>query len=158
MERYLKTLSVPHPPSERKSLNYRDPAALKKQSQFHVILKAPAQQNKSELFIPISSFSVSSGRPAESVDVHGVLLLSLLRRGQSLHRTAQVHKLQLIVKPWPFAPKRKYISNRMNKNQSGFCMFTISCCVSRVHEINSLLAPFDYTTQPSWQSPKYLGE
>ena len=30
--------------------------------------------------------------------------------------------------------------------------------VSRVHEINSLLAPFDYTTQPSWQNPKYLGE
>lgn len=37
-------------------------------------------------------FSVpSSGRPAESVDVHGVLLLSLLHRGQSLHWTAQVH-------------------------------------------------------------------
>lgn len=31
-------------------------------------------------------------------------------------------------------------------------------CLFRVHEINSLLAPFDYTTQPSWQNPKYLGE
>ncbi|PWA27517.1 hypothetical protein CCH79_00000104, partial [Gambusia affinis] len=26
----------------------------------------------------------------------------------------------------------------------------------KVHEINSLLTPFDYTTQPSWQNPKYL--
>ncbi|KAM8832190.1 putative transmembrane protein 244 isoform 1-T6 [Spinachia spinachia] len=34
----------------------------------------------------------------------------------------------------------------------------VSLCVGllRVHEINSLLAPFDYTTQPSWQNPKYL--
>lgn len=24
--------------------------------------------------------------------------------------------------------------------------------------LDSLLAPFDYTTQPSWQNPKYLGE
>lgn len=34
----------------------------------------------------------------------------------------------------------------------------VVCCVRRVHEINSLLAPFDYTTQPSWQNPKFLGE
>lgn len=33
----------------------------------------------------------SSGCSAESVDVHGVLLLSLLHRGQSLHWTAQVN-------------------------------------------------------------------
>ncbi|XP_061668758.1 transmembrane protein 244 [Syngnathoides biaculeatus] len=34
----------------------------------------------------------------------------------------------------------------------------VSLCIGllRVHEINSLLAPFDYTTQPSWQNPKYL--
>ncbi|XP_033504185.1 putative transmembrane protein 244 isoform X2 [Epinephelus lanceolatus] len=34
----------------------------------------------------------------------------------------------------------------------------VSVCIGllRVHEINSLLAPFDYTTQPSWQNPKYL--
>ncbi|XP_032441730.1 putative transmembrane protein 244 isoform X2 [Xiphophorus hellerii] len=35
----------------------------------------------------------------------------------------------------------------------------VSLCIGlfRVHEINSLLTPFDYTTQPSWQNPKYLG-
>ncbi|XP_067098413.1 transmembrane protein 244 [Osmerus mordax] len=35
---------------------------------------------------------------------------------------------------------------------------TVSLCIGllRVHEVDSLLAPFDYTTQPSWQSPKYL--
>ncbi|XP_042075036.1 transmembrane protein 244 isoform X2 [Haplochromis burtoni] len=34
----------------------------------------------------------------------------------------------------------------------------VSLCIGllRVHEINSLLAPFDYTAQPSWQNPKYL--
>ncbi|TKS76028.1 Transmembrane protein 244 [Collichthys lucidus] len=34
----------------------------------------------------------------------------------------------------------------------------VSACIGllRVHEINSLLTPFDYTTQPSWQNPKYL--
>ncbi|XP_008298047.1 putative transmembrane protein 244 [Stegastes partitus] len=34
----------------------------------------------------------------------------------------------------------------------------VSVCIGllRVPEINSLLAPFDYTTQPSWQNPKYL--
>eukprot|EP00064_Thunnus_orientalis_P019389 superscaffoldBa00004832_g19507 len=34
----------------------------------------------------------------------------------------------------------------------------VSVCIGllRVHEINSLLTPFDYTTQPSWQNPKYL--
>ncbi|KAK6295150.1 hypothetical protein J4Q44_G00343760 [Coregonus suidteri] len=34
----------------------------------------------------------------------------------------------------------------------------VSLCIGilRVHEVDSLLAPFDYTTQPSWQSPKYL--
>ncbi|KAF7657687.1 hypothetical protein LDENG_00023320 [Lucifuga dentata] len=33
----------------------------------------------------------------------------------------------------------------------------VSLCIGllRVHEINSL-TPFDYTTQPSWQNPKYL--
>ncbi|AWP19852.1 Hypothetical protein SMAX5B_008321 [Scophthalmus maximus] len=37
------------------------------------------------------------GRPAESVDVHGVLLLSLLHRGQSLHRTSQGSRDQQLV-------------------------------------------------------------
>ncbi|XP_057209601.1 transmembrane protein 244 isoform X1 [Triplophysa rosa] len=34
----------------------------------------------------------------------------------------------------------------------------VSLCIGilRVDEVDSLLAPFDYTTQPSWQSPKYL--
>uniref|UniRef100_A0A8C1SR43 Rho GTPase activating protein 18 n=1 Tax=Cyprinus carpio TaxID=7962 RepID=A0A8C1SR43_CYPCA len=34
----------------------------------------------------------------------------------------------------------------------------VSLCIGilRVEEVDSLLAPFDYTTQPSWQSPKYL--
>ncbi|XP_032399568.1 putative transmembrane protein 244 isoform X2 [Etheostoma spectabile] len=34
----------------------------------------------------------------------------------------------------------------------------VSLCIAllRVHEINSLLTPFDYTAQPSWQNPKYL--
>ncbi|XP_074541703.1 putative transmembrane protein 244 isoform X2 [Halichoeres trimaculatus] len=34
----------------------------------------------------------------------------------------------------------------------------VSLCIGllRVHEINSLLTPFDYTAQPSWQNPKYL--
>uniref|UniRef100_A0A3P8YVW2 Transmembrane protein 244 n=2 Tax=Esox lucius TaxID=8010 RepID=A0A3P8YVW2_ESOLU len=34
----------------------------------------------------------------------------------------------------------------------------VSVCIGvlRVHEVDSLLAPFDYRTQPSWQSPKYL--
>lgn len=34
------------------------------------------------------------------------------------------------------------------------CLFV----VIRVDEVDSLLAPFDYTTQPSWHSPKYLGK
>lgn len=42
--------------------------------------------------MPVFCF-VLSGRPSESVDVHGVLLLSLLHRGQSLHRAAQVNTL-----------------------------------------------------------------
>lgn len=33
---------------------------------------------------------LSPGRPAEPADVHGVLLLALLHRGQSVHRAAQV--------------------------------------------------------------------
>uniref|UniRef100_A0A671QEW1 Uncharacterized protein n=1 Tax=Sinocyclocheilus anshuiensis TaxID=1608454 RepID=A0A671QEW1_9TELE len=34
----------------------------------------------------------------------------------------------------------------------------VSLCIGilRVEEVDSLLAPFDYTTQQSWQSPKYL--
>ncbi|XP_016295282.1 putative transmembrane protein 244 [Sinocyclocheilus anshuiensis] len=34
----------------------------------------------------------------------------------------------------------------------------VNLCIGilRVEEVDSLLAPFDYTTQPSWQSPKYL--
>ncbi|XP_056120859.1 transmembrane protein 244 [Rhinichthys klamathensis goyatoka] len=34
----------------------------------------------------------------------------------------------------------------------------VSLCIGilRVDEVDSLLAPFDYTTQPSWQNPKYL--
>ncbi|XP_035851182.1 transmembrane protein 244 [Sander lucioperca] len=34
----------------------------------------------------------------------------------------------------------------------------VGLCIAllRVHEINSFLTPFDYTTQPSWQNPKYL--
>uniref|UniRef100_A0A8C2AAX8 Transmembrane protein 244-like n=1 Tax=Cyprinus carpio TaxID=7962 RepID=A0A8C2AAX8_CYPCA len=38
-------------------------------------------------------------------------------------------------------------------------VWVFMCClfaVIRVEEVDSLLAPFDYTTQPSWQSPKYL--
>ncbi|KAM6964874.1 putative transmembrane protein 244 [Aplochiton taeniatus] len=39
-----------------------------------------------------------------------------------------------------------------------FYYIAVSLCIGvlRVHEVDSLLAPFDYTTQPSWQSPKYL--
>ncbi|XP_028858411.1 putative transmembrane protein 244 isoform X2 [Denticeps clupeoides] len=34
----------------------------------------------------------------------------------------------------------------------------VSLCIGvlRVEEVDSLLAPFDYTTQPSWQNKKYL--
>ncbi|TRY59134.1 hypothetical protein DNTS_032391 [Danionella cerebrum] len=34
----------------------------------------------------------------------------------------------------------------------------LSLCIGifRVEEVDSLLAPFDYTTPPSWHSPKYL--
>ncbi|XP_049334817.1 transmembrane protein 244 isoform X2 [Astyanax mexicanus] len=34
----------------------------------------------------------------------------------------------------------------------------VSLCIGilKVEEVDSLLAPFDYTTQPSWHSPKYL--
>ncbi|XP_063078644.1 transmembrane protein 244 [Engraulis encrasicolus] len=35
---------------------------------------------------------------------------------------------------------------------------TVSLCIGilRVHEVDSMLAPFDYITQPSWKDPKYL--
>ncbi|XP_062857855.1 transmembrane protein 244 [Trichomycterus rosablanca] len=34
----------------------------------------------------------------------------------------------------------------------------VSLCIGilKVEEVDSLLAPFDYTTQPSWHSPRYL--
>ncbi|KAL7889052.1 hypothetical protein AOLI_G00040260 [Acnodon oligacanthus] len=34
----------------------------------------------------------------------------------------------------------------------------VSLCIGilKVEEVDSLLAPFDYTTQPSWHNPKYL--
>ncbi|XP_035279110.1 transmembrane protein 244 isoform X2 [Anguilla rostrata] len=34
----------------------------------------------------------------------------------------------------------------------------VSLCIGvlRVNDVDTLLAPFDYTTQPSWQNPKYL--
>lgn len=76
--------------------------------------------------------------------MHGVLLLSLLHGGQSLHWATQVHKHS----GWA-------VTLAILKTTR---LHIMVCCICRVHEINSLLAPFDYTTQPSWQNPKFLGE
>lgn len=88
--------------------------------------------------------TVFAGCFAEPADVHGVLLLSLLHGGQSLYWAAQVHKHST----WA-------ATLAISKTAH---LHIMVCSICRVHEINSLLAPFDYTTQPSWQNPKFLGE
>ncbi|KAF0023292.1 hypothetical protein F2P81_023922 [Scophthalmus maximus] len=66
----------------------------------------------------------------------------------------------------PIPPKRFCACGNVVLQNLLMCMvcfyslyyIVVSLCIGllRVHEINSLLAPFDYTTQPSWQNPKYL--
>lgn len=71
-------------------------------------------------------FSVSAGRPPESVDVHGLLLLSLLHSGQSLHWTAQVHSRKNYMR----LTEKRVMSDLLNKisvKQNKWESFTTYC-------------------------------